>query len=199
MMTAEASATSRARTRGPAMAQIRRTWLAFAAIGVGVIHLALVVGAPPVLGALVAALGVAEVSWGVATMVRDQLVTPRIAAAVAVAPVVAWSLVMIASTILGLPGLSSVLPLAPVAIALVFELYAAAAIAAHLRRSSDTGGAQPATPPVGRYLVGVGAGALLLGALVTPAIAATEAGRFAQPHSEHSDLGGRIPADHDSH
>ena len=44
----------------------------------------------------------------------------------------------------------------------------------------------PATPPAplrpGRYLLGLGAGALVVAALTTPALAATEAGAAAVPH-----------------
>lgn len=84
---------------------ITRAWLAFAAIGAGMIHLALVVGSPLPLAAAPALLGAAELGWGVAVLMRAVLA--------------------------------------------------------------------------------IAAGALVVGAVTTPALAATEAGRQAQPHGAH--------------
>ncbi|MFM9877613.1 MAG: hypothetical protein ACKVOG_07165 [Rhodoglobus sp.] len=50
------------------MPTITHTWLAFAAIGAGLIHAARVVGSPLALGISPTVLGVAEFGWGVAVL-----------------------------------------------------------------------------------------------------------------------------------
>ena len=177
------------------MSQIVRTWLGFAAIGAGLVHLALVISSPLPIAAIVLLLGVTEVAWGVVTFVRDSVPAPRVACAVAIAPLLAWSLLVVAATMLDAVWLAASLPLLPMAIASIFELFVAAVLAAHLRRVQNAVATAtlPALPSAGRYLVGLMAGALLVGALTTPALAATEAGRYAQPHGSHdADF---IPAD----
>ena len=169
------------------MSQIVRTWLGFAAIGAGLVHLALVISSPLPIAAVALLLGVAEVTWGVVTFARDSVPVPRVASAVAIVPLLAWSLMVVIATLLDAAWLGASLPLLPMAIASIFELFVAAVLATHLRRVQNAGGTDrsAAAPSAGRYLVGLMAGALLVGALTTPALAATEAGRYAQPHGSH--------------
>ncbi|GAB3136646.1 hypothetical protein [Marisediminicola antarctica] len=169
------------------MSQIVRTWLGFAAIGAGLVHLALVISSPLPIAAVVLLLGVTEIAWGVATFARESVPTPRVAGVVAIAPLVAWSLLVVVATMLDAAWLAASLPLLPMAVASILELFVAAVLATHLRRVRNAGGTAtvPALPSAGRYLVGLMAGALLVGALTTPALAATEAGRYAQPHGSH--------------
>ena len=169
------------------MSQITRTWLGFAAIGAGLIHLALVISTPLPIAIALGGLGLAETVWGVLALAKDTLPVPRTAQAVAIAPVIAWSLLVVLSTLLATPQLSSALPLVPMIIAMVFQLFAAATIGVHLRRASMPGEQQtPALPSAGRYLLALTVGGVLVGGLTTPALALTEAGRFAQPHGQHS-------------
>ena len=180
------------------MGQITRTWLGFAAIGAGLIHLALVVGSPAPLAVPLLLLGVAEFGWGVLTFARDTLIAPAAARVAAVVPIVAWSLLVVVSTLLQEPAIVASLVFVPMAAAIVFEVFIAAVLSVHLRRvaaARATDGAQTnaaaraaasVTPPAGRYLLALGAGALVMAGLTTPALAATEAGRFAQAHGEHS-------------
>ncbi len=169
------------------MSQITRTWLGFAAIGAGLIHLALVISTPLPIAIALGGLGIAETVWGVLALARDTVPVPRVAQAVAIAPVIGWSLLVVLSTLLAAPQISSALPLVPMVIAMVFQLFVAATLGLHLRRSSSSDEQKtPALPSAGRYLLALTVGGVLVGGLTTPALALTEAGRFAQPHGEHS-------------
>ena len=158
------------------MPTITRTWLAFAAIGTGLIHLALVIGAPLPVALVLGLLGLAEFVWGVLTFARDTVPLPRIALVVAITPVVLWGLLLAVSPVAEVPALAASLPFLPFAIATVFELFIAATLAVQLR----TGPTDAPAPSVARYLVGLGLGALVVVALTLPALAATQAGQLAQ-------------------
>jgi len=80
------------------MSQITRSWLAFAAVGAAIIHLALVISSP--LPLALAALGTIELSWGVTTLAKDRIVFPRAARVGAMIPVIAWSLLVVTATLL---------------------------------------------------------------------------------------------------
>jgi hypothetical protein len=180
------------------MPQITRTWLAFAALGAGLIHLALVVGAPAPLAITLVLLGLVEFSWGIITLARDDVVLPRLARVVAIAPVILWSLLVVVSMLLAADDIVASLTLVPMSIALIFQVFIALVITRHLRRASTTddgtvdAAAAPTAPTAGRYLLALTVGALLVGGLTTPALAATEAGRYAQPHGDHDP--GFVPA-----
>ena len=115
----------------------------------------------------------------------DRLVAPRTALVVAIAPIVLWSLVVVASALFQDSVLATSLELFPLAIATMFELFAAGVISVQLRRRIEADAAPP-PPGVWRYLLGATVGGLAVAALTTPALAATEAGLYAQPHGEHS-------------
>ena len=170
------------------MSQITRTWLGFAAIGAGLIHLALVVSSPLPVAIILVVLGVTEFGWGVLAFAKDSLIGASAARIVAIGPVIAWSMLVVTAILFDAAWLASFLPLIPMAIATVFELFAVAVLSLHLRLSRETDAAvsTPASPSVGRYLLAVTVGGILLGALTTPALAATEAGKYAQPHGEHN-------------
>lgn len=155
---------------------IVRTWMAFAAIGAGLIHLALVLGSPLPLGIAFAALGLVEFGWGVLSVARDSVPLPRIALTVALAPIV---IAGIASGFgfAAVPGSVRVLPFA---VASLFEIFIAGVLASQLRRGARKE-ASPVTPAVGRYLLGLLVGGLVVASLTTPALAATEAGQHGQP------------------
>ncbi|MEQ1735503.1 MAG: hypothetical protein ABL886_03640 [Rhodoglobus sp.] len=164
---------------------ITRTWLAFAAIGAGLIHVALVIGSPPALGVTLAVLGIAEFGWGVATFARDAVLVPRIALAVALAPVLLWGLLLAISALVREPRIAASLPFMPLAMASVFSLFIAGTLAVDSRRAQTE--ARPRVPGVARYLLGLVVGGLVVAGMTTPALAATAAGAVAQPHGEHSD------------
>lgn len=188
------------------MSMIPRAWLAFAAIGTGLIHVALVIGAPVPLAVVLAAFGLLEFGWGVTTFARDSVPLPRLALVVAMLPIALWVVVLVASTVTAEPSLAAALPLLPMAVATLFELVVAGMIATSQRRtagatSGTTSGTTSGQPSAPRYLLSLMAGALIVGALTTPALAATSAGLYAQPHGEHT--GGQtdefnLPS-HDAH
>jgi hypothetical protein len=168
------------------MPTITRTWVAFAAIGTGLIHLALVIGSPLPLGIVLAVLGLVEFGWGVLTFARETVAFPRVALVLAIAPVVLWGLLLVSSALSATPELAGSLRLLPLGIATLFELFIAGVLAVRLRRGSDT--EEPTRPPsIARYLVGLIVGGLVVAGLTTPALGATEAGTFGQPHGEQVD------------
>ena len=190
------------------MTTITGTWLAMAAIGAGLIHVALGAGAPPVLAVPLIAIAVAEVAWGVLTVLKDRVFTPTSALAGALAPVGLWVLVITAASVGGAPELLSPLPFLAMGSATLFDLFLAGVLAVQRRRamraadpasparnayanSDAEANSGAAEPSVGRYLLGVLAGACVVSALTTPALANTHAGQSAVPHGTlhgvHSD------------
>lgn len=168
------------------MSTVTRTWLAFAAIGIGMIHLALVISSPLPIAVVLAILGLVEFAWGVMTFVRERIAFPRLVLAGALAPILLWGLLVAAATALKDAELSSSLGLTALGIATLLELFVAGTIAVQLRRGVDFS-TPSRTPAAGRYLLGLTVGGLIVAGLTTPALAATEAGAYAQPHGEHSD------------
>ena len=168
------------------MSTIIRTHAAFAAVGAGLIHLALVVGSLPPFAVAFALVGAAELVWGVAAMAAPRLPLPRAAFAGALLPTLLWAAVLLAEVALGTPaaGGAASLPLLPLAAASALGLFCAAVLGVRLRRSAPP--APRPAPGAARYLVGLFAGALVVASITTPALAATEAGRYAHPHGEHS-------------
>lgn len=129
------------------MPTITRTWLAFAAIGTGLIHLALIVGSPPALGIVLAVLGLVEFGWGVLAFAHETLVAARSALVVALVPVLGWTLLLVISSVSEAPELASSFGFLPLAVASVFELFAVAVLGIHLRRRRDPDAAPPSPTP----------------------------------------------------
>ncbi|MBG6108638.1 hypothetical protein [Frigoribacterium sp. CG_9.8] len=166
------------------MSVITRSWLSFAAIGAGVIHLALVISSPLAIGVLLSMFGLAELVWGVLILAKDRLLVPRLAQAGALAPVLLWSLLTVTATLLSAPQIASSLRFVPMVIAALFGLFIAGMLSMTLRRQSGaeqpTAVAQPASAV--RYLSAVILAGILVGGLTTPALAATQAGSVALEH-----------------
>lgn len=167
-----------------AMSVITRSWLSFAAIGAGVIHLALVISSPLAIGALLVLFGVAELAWGVSILVKDRLLVPRLAHAGAIAPLLLWSLLTVTATLLSAPQIASSLRFVPMGIAVIFELFVAGVLGLTLRRQCEPERQERAAKPVGavKYLSAVILAGALVGGLTTPALAATQAGAVAMEH-----------------
>ena len=180
------------------MSVITRSWLSFSAIGAGVIHLALVISSPLAIGIPLVLLGVAELTWGVLILVKDRLLWPRLAQAGAITPLLLWSLLTVTATLLAAPQITSSLRFIPMGIATIFELFIAGVLSVVLRRQSETDTAtatqtetdaeteqstsvaKPASAV--KYLSAVIIAGVLVGALTTPALAATQAGTVAIEH-----------------
>jgi len=176
------------------MSVITRSWLSFSAIGAGVIHLALVISSPLAIGIPLVLLGVAELTWGVLILVTDRLLWPRLAQAGAITPLLLWSLLTVTATLLSAPQITSSLRFLPMGIATIFELFIAGVLSVVLRRQSEKDNATQTeteteqSSPVGKpasavkYLSAVIIAGVLVGALTTPALAATQAGTVAIEH-----------------
>jgi hypothetical protein len=163
---------------------VARCWAGFASLGAGLVHLAVVrehFDEYALYGVFFLVSGVLQIGWAMVALARDRMPIPRLVAAAQVAMVVLWGV----TRTVGLPIGPEVWTPEPVGradvLCSVLELVAAAAIAIWiwLTRTDDR--------PVraGRYLVLVGAGALVVAFLTTPALAATDAGGQARPHGEH--------------
>lgn len=170
----------------PSMSTVTKTWLAFAALGTGMIHLALVISSPLPIAVALGFFGAIEVGWGLVTLAGDRIRMPRLVLLGSLLPVLFWALVVGASAAFGGPSLTSIVGLTALAAATALEVFAAVTLAVHVRRGTDFSVAAK-TPPAGRYLAGLLVGGIVVAALTTPALAATEAGLYAQPHGEHSD------------
>ena len=182
------------------MSVITRSWLSFSAIGAGVIHLALVISSPLAIGIPLVLLGVAELTWGVLILVTDRILLPRLAQAGAITPLLLWSLLTVTATLLAAPQITSSLRFLPMAIATIFGLFIAGVLSVVLRRQAETQTmtateieteteteTQQSTPVVKpasavKYLSAVIIAGVLVGALTTPALAATQAGTVAAEH-----------------
>ena len=182
------------------MSVITRSWLSFSAIGAGVIHLALVISSPLAIGIPLVLLGVAEVTWGVLILVKDRLVLPRLAQAGAITPLLIWSLLTVTATLLAAPQITSSLRFVPMGIATIFGLFIAGVLSVILRRQNETATetetatatdtetetehSNPVATPASalKYLSAVIIAGVLVGALTTPALAATQAGTVAIEH-----------------
>jgi hypothetical protein len=169
---------SRASWAASAVRGAAPAWAAVAAWGAGLIELALGAGALTQGGAargagiVLVVLGAGGLAWGAATLVRGRIVVPRTSVAGALAGIATATLALAAE-----PVRTSI---AAVAAASVLLLTVALASGTRLRHRG--GRRADAAPP--RLWV-LFAAAVVVGAVVTPALAATEAGRSAVPHGEH--------------
>ena len=174
------------------MSPVVRTWMGFAALGAALIHLAVGVTAPFPLSVLLVGFGVAELGWGIATLATGRITVPRIVVGAALIPVFIWGATAALGSGLGVTSAQTGLPLYPMAVASLFNIFLAATVAIELRRATNgvripaSATAQgTATPSGWRFLTGLVVGGFLLSALTTPALAATEVGSHAVPHGSH--------------
>ena len=191
------------------MAQILRAWLAFAALGAGILHLALVISSPLPFAVVLFVLGASELGWGIATLSLNRFVMPMTARAGAIAPVILWAALLLFAGLLDAPALASPLTFIPMAVATIFDLAIAATLSILVRHSSrampddraTAGTAGVAGPAAWRYLGGLFAGGLAVSLLMNPALALTEAGLnnpHAVPGTSTSDFDPGV-ADHSGH
>ncbi|MDO7883104.1 hypothetical protein [Antiquaquibacter soli] len=165
------------------MSPLTRVWVSFAAIGAGLIHVALVVGAPAWAAVLVGMLGLAEFVWGAITFSRDAPPVPRVALVVALVPVLLWVVGLVTRTV---PETFAPLSLG---VASLFTLFVAAALGVHLRSGPRAG-----IPGTVRFAVGLVAALVVVVALTLPALGATvvgggHPGGVESPFDEHGHSG----------
>lgn len=172
------------------MFAVLRNWLGFLALGAGLVHVALVIGSPPAVAVVLLLVGAAEFTWGAVAVARPTPPAPRLARAVAFAPVIAWALLLVIAGADSLGPLTRSSQLLPMLVASLFDLLVAGGLTALLRRSApprseqDVAAPTTATAPRAhrtRNLIAVIVGALVIAALTAPALAATEAGQYVGP------------------
>lgn len=167
-------------------------WPALFSWGAGLIHIAVAAGSP--LGVLVplTALGVAELVWGIAMLRAGRMPLVRTTLAVGVLATLGGLVLALFDLMAWIPLVSSSVMLVAIAGASAVTLRRAAR-GADARvvdgrgadvRGTDTEASARSSVPAGRTLLGVLAGALLVSALTTPALAQTKAGDYAVPHGE---------------
>lgn len=172
-----------------ALAAATRSWPMLAAVGAGLVLLAVAAGAGGIVQPVTAVLGVAALAWSVVALRAGRLVAPTVV-------LVACSVFLVGAGALVATGWVGRADVAagPLVAASVFIVVVAASCALVLRRERVTAiaparAARPdGSPMTGfdrRSLIGLVAGAALVAALATPALAATPAGGQAVPHGEH--------------
>jgi hypothetical protein len=165
------------------------SWPAIAAWGGGLIQLALgagaitTEGASPairVAGIVLVVIGAGALGWGAATLARGRIVVPRLS---------------IGGSLAGILAAAGAMALDPTRVS-VFAVAAGIALliavafgcALHLRRSPFRAHVRGTDAGRGR-VVGLLVAAVLVAGVVTPALAATEAGQHAVPHGEMTESG----------
>ncbi|MBB5643128.1 hypothetical protein [Cryobacterium roopkundense] len=184
------------------MAPAIRLWLAFSALGAGLIHLAVGAGAPFPLSVLLVGFGIAEIGWGVAALSTGRLVVQRVALGATLVPVAVWAATATLGSGLGVTAASTGLPLFPMFVASAFNVFLAVSLALIARTSSDGAATVTQAPASGwKFMTALVLGGLIFSGLTTPALAATNAGLYATPHGSHSVPGVEVPAggSHDGH
>ncbi len=171
----------------PQRADVLRCWAGFASLGAGLIHLAVVrehLAEWWVFGAFFAAVGVAQLGWGLLAMARDRAPIGSFVAAGNVALVALWAVTRSTGIPVGPePWTPEAVGRADV-LCVVLEVGTVLALAAAARAGGVPlvrAGARPGSV-AGRYVALLFAGALAVSALTTPALAATEAGGHAHGH-----------------
>jgi hypothetical protein len=173
----------------PGLGGVPRLWAGFALLGAGLVHLAVVrehLAESSLHGGFFAVVGGTQVMWAVATMSRTAPPLPRTMSAVQAGLVVLW----LASRTTGLPVPPE--PWTPEAVGVVDAVAVTLEVLAVLATVTAVVTRKPSrgrTPRPARILAGTGAGALLVAAMTTPALAATDAGRDARPHGHSHSLG----------
>lgn len=165
------------------MTEVTKTWLAVSALGAGLIHMATGASAPVALAVPLIVIGVAELAWGAASLVRDRVPFRRAAPFVALAPVLGWAGLVTAGTTFEV-GFSALLPLLPMAAASSLDLFIALLMTVSARRhprstitSATAADATPAQP--WRFVLALALGAVCVSLVTVPALADTNAGHHA--------------------
>ncbi|MEF3404773.1 hypothetical protein [Agromyces sp. CCNWLW203] len=163
-----------------------RSWPMLAAFGAGLVLAALAAGAGGAMQPALVVAGVAALGWGGLALRAGRVIAPSATLVVAAAALVGMAAVV--ST--GAAERTDVAP-GPLAAASVFIVVVALSAGLELRgrtrrsaRAAADRRRDGAASDTAR-LLGLVAGAALVAALATPALAATEAGETAVPHGTH--------------
>lgn len=169
-----------------------RCWAGFASLGAGLVHVAafrehLDHWLPA--GIFFAVTAFVQLGWGLAALARDRAPFPRTFIALNTGVVALWAVTRTTGLPIG-PEAGTAEPVGTAdGLCMVLQglivmslLVAARTAAPPVARTTDTGRPRP-----GRFLVGLAAGAVVMSALATPAMAATEAGKYARSHGDHGE------------
>jgi len=115
-----------------------RHWLALAALGAALIHLAVGAGSSPASMVALLVIGVAELAWAVAVLRSDRLPAATWAVVGALVPVAGWALLVSAAVVLDAPGITSGVPAMPMLAATLLDLAIAAVVGRHLRSRAES-------------------------------------------------------------
>ena len=120
------------------MSLLIRHWLALAALGAALIHLAVGAGSSPASMVALLVIGVAELAWAVAVLRSDRLPAATWAVVGALVPVAGWALLVSAAVVLDAPGITSGVPAMPMLAATLLDLAIAAVVGRHLRSRAES-------------------------------------------------------------
>lgn len=120
------------------MSLLIRHWLALAALGAALIHLAVGAGSSPASMVALLVIGVAELAWAVAVLRSDRLPAATWAVVGALVPVAGWALLVSADVVLDAPGITSGVPAMPMLAATLLDLAIAAVVGRHLRSRAES-------------------------------------------------------------
>jgi len=115
-----------------------RHWLALAALGAALIHLAVGAGSSPASMVALLVIGAAELAWAVAVLRSDRLPTPAWVVVGALVPVAGWALLVSAAVVLAAPGITSGIPALPMLAATLLDFAIAAVVGRHLRSRAES-------------------------------------------------------------
>ncbi|WP_130506436.1 hypothetical protein [Microterricola gilva] len=195
----------------PALAALGAALL-YGAVGAGAIGAAGAAALAIPLGVLWLAVAAGQAAFGLLALRTGSMPAPAFALALFLLPTLLWAALLLAglgadaphthaeaaigaaaTTALRAPG-AAPLPFLPLLIASVLALGAVAQSASTLRRLPGSGrsanhvaaSTAHADTAGGRFTLGLVVGSLAVSALVTPGLAATDAGRLAVPHGTHA-------------
>lgn len=152
-----------------------------------------------VAGIVLVVIGAAAIGWGAATLARGRLVVPRVAVAGSLAGVLSASAAMALNptrvSVFAVAAASALLIAAALGAAITLRrateparLRATVATPSPDAAGASSGASGRVGTASGARLVELFVAALLVAAVVTPALAATEAGQHAVPHGVHSEI-----------
>lgn len=151
---------------------IKTLWPALAAIGAGLVLFATAAGAGLAVAIPVGGVAVVEIAWGFSVLRAERLVVPRAAVAGGAVGILGSGFLLLTGPLALIPFLALFVFHWSIAIAAVIEVRSLRAAPAATGRPRRTG----------VFALVLVAEAMLVAAIATPALAASEAGEFAVPH-----------------
>ncbi|MEJ6490623.1 hypothetical protein PQI23_12920 [Leucobacter sp. USCH14] len=158
---------------------IRALWPALASLGAGLVLFATAAGAPTLIGILVGIAAAVELAWAFAVLRAGRLVMPRAAVSGGAIGILGSGFLLLTGPLALIPFLALFVFHWSIAIAAVVELRAKHA---ERRPAEHSAPAPRRQRRAGAFTIALVIEAMLVAAIATPALAASEAGEFAVPH-----------------